>query len=139
MDNIIDFRCIFGAQVPDWSHNKNPPRRFLQLVRSASTSPSSITYYLFSLRMVHNRLVFPKYSPKFPKNSSSTHLNHLLITCFFLLMVHNRLVFTVLYVTKEFNARQFWLFYHQELDPAPGSYSRIPYLSNHRDFQKLAI
>lgn len=49
-------RCIFGAQVPDWSHNKNPPRRFLQLVRSASTSPSSITYYLFSLRMVHNRL-----------------------------------------------------------------------------------
>ena len=61
MDNIyLNFRCIFGAQVPDWSHNKNPPRRFLQLVRSASTSPSSITYYLFSLRMVHNRLVSNK-------------------------------------------------------------------------------
>lgn len=50
------WRCIFGAQVPDWSHYKDPPRRFLQFVGSPSTSPSSITYYLFSLRMVHYRL-----------------------------------------------------------------------------------
>ena len=38
-----------------------------------------------------------------------------------------------------FNVSKFWLFWSQELDPAPGSYSWIPYLSNHREFQKNAI
>ena len=33
-----------------------------------------------------------------------------------------------------FNVSKFWL-----LDPAPGSYSWIPYLSNHREFQKITI
>ena len=35
--------------------------------------------------------------------------------------------------------REFWLFWSQGLDPALGSYSGIPFLSNHKEFQKNTI
>ena len=41
--------------------------------------------------------------------------------------------------TMLFNVREFGLFWSQELDPAPGSYSWIPCLSNRREFQKFTI
>ena len=37
---------------------------------------------------------------------------------------------------ESFNVTEFWLFWSQKLDPAPGFYCWIPFLSNHKEFQK---